>query len=998
MSAGESAEPDALFAQVASILQRRCLGCHNDHDRKGDFSIQSGKGIFESAFVVPNDSSSSYLLEVVIPENGQAQMPKDESPLTTEEIDVLRRWIEQGARWPEAFRIEEAVVRDLDWWSLRPLQPPPVPDNSEILQAHNQTTSLEKPRRSDSTRRRLRQRTPIDAFIQQKLDERGLAASDEADRSTLIRRIYFDLLGLPPTPEEVTAFVADPDPLAYERLVDRLLASPRYGERWARHWLDVVHYADTHGYDKDKPRPNAWPYRDYVVRAFNQDKPYSRFVREQIAGDALWPESPEGITATGFISAGPWDFIGHAEVPETKIDGQIARHLDRDDMVTSTMNTFCSVTVQCARCHNHKFDPITQEHYYSLQAVFAALDRADRPYDPDPAIAARRWQLQQELEQLDQRRQDIEQLIAAKIGDQLNRLDRRIESLQQQTSDSQQPEFGYHSRIEKRADVIKWVQVDLGRSREVTRIVYAACHDDFGGIGAGFGFPLRFQIAISDDPEFGTSRLVVDQTASDFPNPGTEPQEIRIPSTTGRFIRFTAMKLAERRSDYIFALAELQAFDSAGNNITLGKKVTSLDSIEAPPRWQRTNLVDGIFPGRDRKDEDERAIQELRRQRIALLEANIDQPILAELDRLHDAREAIQSEIERLPKPHMVYAGTVYTGSGAFQGTGANGGKPRRIHVLHRGDILSPGDLVDPGTIPIIPGVPSRFDLPADHSEKERRIALAQWIVRPDNPLTWRSIVNRIWLYHFGRGIVDSPNDFGRMGKRPSHPELLDWLAVEFRDNGQSMKRLHRLIVTSSVYRQSSADDPHNRRHDSENIYLWRMNRRRLSAEEIRDSVLAVSGKLDLRMFGPGFQQFVLERPEHSPHYEYHKHDPDDPASHRRSVYRFIVRSQPDPFMTTLDCADSSQSVPKRIETLTAPQALSLLNNKFMTRMAEHFADRLERDSVSVEQLVARGFWLVAGHEPTDQQKQLLLKYVDRHGTKNLCRLLLNLNEFVFID
>jgi len=258
-------------------------------------------------------------------------------------------------------------------WSLQPLQQPAIPHFS----ASNPADA-----------------NPIDAFVRAKLDEKGLQRAPPADRRTLIRRLYFDLTGLPPTPEQIDAFVADPDPRAYAKLVDHLLDSPRYGERWARHWLDVVHYGETHGYDKDKPRPNAWPYRDYVIRAFNEDKPYARFVQEQLAGDVLFPGTRDGIEALGFIAAGPWDLIGHEEVPETKIDGKIARHLDRDDMVMNTMQTFNSLTVQCAQCHDHKFDPIAQADYYRLQAVFAAIDRTNKKYDPDPAVAQQRAELE----------------------------------------------------------------------------------------------------------------------------------------------------------------------------------------------------------------------------------------------------------------------------------------------------------------------------------------------------------------------------------------------------------------------------------------------------------------------------------------------------------------------------------------------------------------------------------------------------------------------------
>jgi hypothetical protein len=311
---------------------------------------------------------------------------------------------------------------------------------------------------------------------------------------------------------------------------------------------------------------------------------------------------------------------------------------------------------------------------------------------------------------------------------------------------------------------------------------------------------------------------------------------------------------------------------------------------------------------------------------------------------------------------------------------------------------LQPRSPAVPGTIPVIAGLDPRFPLSGEHAEGERRAALARWITRPDNPLTWRSIVNRVWQYHFGRALADSPNDFGRMGKPPSHPELLNWLAVEFRDGGQSFKRLHRLLVTSSVYRQSSAHNEAAARVDAENQFLWRMPRRRLEAEEIRDAMLAVSGRLDRRMGGPGYYLFVLEKTEHSPHYQYHKFDPEDPASHRRSVYRFIVRSQPDPFMTTLDCADSSQSTPRRSETLTSLQALSLLNNGFTLAMSRHFAARLASEEATLERQIERAVWLVAGHAPTDVEQAALGEYARAHGLANLCRVLLNTSEFVYLD
>jgi hypothetical protein len=320
------------------------------------------------------------------------------------------------------------------------------------------------------------------------------------------------------------------------------------------------------------------------------------------------------------------------------------------------------------------------------------------------------------------------------------------------------------------------------------------------------------------------------------------------------------------------------------------------------------------------------------------------------------------------------------------------------IRVLHRGEVTQPKEPVRPGVFPLFGDEPWQFDLPEVHDESSRRAALAEWLVRKDHPLTWRTIANRIWQWHFGEPIVGSPNDFGPLGREPTHPELLDWLALSFRDSGGSFKKLHKLIVMSATYRQSSLGNEAKAKVDSSNQFLWRMNRRKLSAEEIRDSVLAVSGKLNLEMGGPGYYLFALEKTAHSPHYEYHKFNPEDANSHRRSVYRFIVRSQPNPFMTTLDCADSSQSTPKRNETLTALQALSLLNNKFSLAMASHFASRLENEAEDLPSQVSLGHKLVTGRYPNAGEQELLVAYGDKHGLQNLCRAFYNLSEFSYVD
>ena len=971
-------EPATLFEQIAPIFERRCFSCHNDRDRKGGLSLESaealGKGGDSGEVVWAGDPESSYLLELIVPVDGRAAMPKNADPLTAAEIEAVRRWIASGAHWPPEVKLSAARVTDTDWWSLRPLVRPAVPDPPQDVLVRN----------------------PIDAFVADKHRQFGLSFSPEADRRTLIRRLVFDLTGLPPTPEEVEAFVADTTPDAYERLVDRLLSSPRYGERWARHWLDVVHFGETHGYDKDKPRPNAWPYRDYVIRSLNDDKPYARFLAEQIAGDVLFPGTSDGIEALGFIASGPWDLIGHAEVPETKLDGRIARHLDRDDMVQNTVMTFNSMTVGCAQCHHHKFDPITQEDYYGLQAVFAALDRADRPYDPDPETAAQRQRLAERRRILAEQQQNLETRIRELAGPKLQDLDRAIAAASKPAGPVP-PEHGYHSQVEPVADREKWVQVDLGQPREIVRIETIACHDDFAGIGAGFGFPVRYKIEAADDAQLKIGvRLLVDRTDADFPNPGTAPVRDDV-KVTARFVRVTATRLAERQRDYIFALSELKLLDAAGRNVTLDRPVTALDSIEAPVRWRKQNLVDGIYPGSSGSAEE---LAELTARRSAWLEEKVDAATREALARNASEQAALEQQWKQLPPQRFVYAGMVHTGSGAFRGTGANGGRPRTIHVLSRGDITSPGEEAGPGALSCLPGLPARFDLPADAPEGQRRAALARWLASEENPLTWRSIVNRVWQYHFGRGIVDTPNDFGRMGQLPTHPELLDWLAVEFRDGGQSLKTLHRLIVTSAAYRQSSfaAADAPGHEIDADNRFLWRASRRRLEAEAVRDAVLAVSGKLDLTMGGPSFQDFVIEKPEHSPHYQYHLYDPEDPRTHRRSVYRFLVRSQTQPFMTVMDCADPSMQVAKRDETISPLQSLAMLNNSLMMTMAKHFAQRVAGSAASADEQIVHAFRLALARPPTAEELTMLTAYAEQYGLPNTCRVIFNLNEFLFVD
>jgi len=758
------------------------------------------KGGVHGPAIVPGKPQEGTLLRMI--SGDKPKMPMQSAPLSPSEVATIRGWIEAGAPWTGTLGTKPKL------WSLQPLTRPAVP----AVQ-------------SDWVR------TPIDAFILAKLNAMKLTPSAEADRPTLIRRLTYDLHGLPPSWDEIQAFVADRAPDAYERLVDRLLASPRYGERWGRHWLDVVHYGESHGYDKDKPRRNAWPYRDYVIRAFNEDKPYSRFVGEQLAGDVLSPEDPQGVVATGFIAAGPWDFVGHAELRENTTDKNITRLLDRDDMVMTTMSAFVSMTAHCARCHDHKFDPIPQEDYYKLQAVFAGVDRADRPYDTDPEVFAKRRALLERKRALVVQLRPLQDAAASVTSPELERLDATLAARKQELADNKKPE----------------IQAEIGQ-------------------------------------------------------------------------------------------------------LTAGRKalVQSLLSTEV-------------------KDETRRLTAEL---------------------------EDLNHEIEALGKPQLVYAAANFFDP---QGTFSFAIEPRPITVLQRGSVESPGKLVGPGALSCVPGLSSTFAIGPAETEGARRAALAHWITSPGNMLTWRSIVNRVWQYHFGTGIVDSANDFGHMGSQPSHPELLDWLAVTFRDQGGSIKQLHKLILMSSVYRQQSANNRADALIDSENRYLWRMNRQRLDAESVHDAALSVTGKLDLTMGGPSAEQFWF-KDDHSPVYDYSKFDIDSPAAYRRSVYRFIVRSVPDPFMDRLDCPDASLITAKRNTTITAIQALALLNNPFMVRQAEHLAARVSSLASEPGQQVAWIHRLTLGRDPAPAESQRLVEFAARHGLENACRAILNSNEFLFVD
>ena len=980
---------DQFTDVVAPLLASKCLSCHNDEQSEGDLSLVDPHRVVNDGLVDRKEPLASRLLEVLVPHDGQAEMPKDADPLKPDQIRAITRWIQSGATIPHGYRIRAPRIADLDWWSLQPIP------------------SLEKRLDCDA----------IDHAIETKLRENGLSALPQAPPEVLIRRLTYDLTGLPPDVSEIERFESQFDrapEAAWNGLVDRLLAAPEFGEKFGQHWLDVARYAETHGYDKDQPRNNAWPYRDYVVNSFNEDKPFATFAFEQIAGDAIANRTPDSIAATGFLAAGPWDLIAHVEVGEGKLDGRIAKHLDRDEMVSAVFNVFQSTTIGCAQCHHHKFDPITSEDYYRVQAVFAGIDRADRVYDglSDQQVQEKRALTKKRaalIAERDKLTRSFEQKVAAKT----ETIDARLKALNELAEVVSPPtQHGYHSLIESKPNATKWVQVDLGRPLKLSRIELASCYDDFNSIGAGFGFPVRFKIQITSQAEFDdqTCQTILDHTESDFSNPGAVPVRVDFDPQVVQIIRVTATKLAERRNDYILALGELSAFAMGSDqSLSIDTKVSASDSIPANSRWAPRFLVDGRFHAIKLPLAEQQEWQKLKQQRRQIVKSLAGDQHQNAVDTLNKKIASAQSKIDGFPAGKLVFAAaTDFSPRGQFRPTE---GKLRPIHFLHRGDLRSPGDQMLPGGPRLWHQAPSRFFEHSDYKEQEARIALAEYVTRRDNPLFWRSAANRIWQWCFGKPIVETPNDFGRMGAQPTHAILLDRLAATLRDDPQqSIKSMVRMLVHTKAYRRASTGtidssiESRNRLRDAGNRLLWRYNLRRLTAEEFRDSVLAISGALQLSdRGGPSFKDFVVEHPQHSPHYEYHLHDPSDAKTHRRTIYRFVVRSQPQPLLTTLDCADPSISVARRDESTTALQALVQWNHRSVETMSVNFANRL-RGVVSAtqqdqtNQLVDRGCQMAWGRGPTSYERQTLHELISNTNLETFCRVLFNSSALMYVE
>jgi hypothetical protein len=756
VTAGEPTKEQAAFfeTKVRPVLAEHCFKCHSDAEkkRKGGLAVDSLPALLQGGetgpAVVPGKPEKSLLITAVQHGDELKMPPKGKLPAA--DIETLAAWVKMGAPWPNAAsggtaKRKPGTITDEDrkWWAFQPVKRPAVPD---VAGANN----------------------PIDAFVRARLAKEALTPAPDASRTVLIRRLTFDLHGLPPTPEEVAAFEADRSPNAYDKLVDRLLASPRYGERWARHWLDLVRYADSDGYRIDDYRPHAWRYRDYVIRAFNADKPYDRFVKEQLAGDELFPGDPDALVATGYLRHWIYEY--------NQRDVRTQWEIILNDVTDTTGDVFLGMGLQCARCHDHKFDPLLQKDYFRLQAFFAnILPREDLP------------------------------------------------------AATEQEKAEYAARLRA------WEQ------------------------------------------KTGAIRAEIDQIEGPYRKRAADAAIGKFPPETQEMIR----KPAKERTPFEHQIAEL-----AYRQVTY-----EFDRLE-----------------RTLKGTDKERVLALRRE-------------LAKFDGLK-------------PPPLPV----------AFAATDVGPTAPPTLVPKKGKDPVEPGvlTLLDPSPMAVGP-------VPTAPNSTGRRATLANWLTRPQNPLTARVMVNRIWQQHFGHGLAANASDFGKLGDPPTHPELLDWLASEFVEHGWSIKHVHRLIVTSATYRQSS-DHPAaagGRIKDPANELYWRGTVRRLDAEQIRDALFAVTGELDLTAGGPGVAS-------------------GDP---RRAVYTRQMRNTRDPLLDVFDAPLGFNSASSRDTTTTPIQSLTLANNQQLLRRAKALSDRLEKEHPGDDAAkLDRAYRLTFGRPPTPEE------------------------------
>ena len=929
-----TAEPSIDFhRQIRPLLAAKCWGCHGADERESGLRLDRRSGLIAGGdsgepAIVPGKAADSYLLHLVQGREAGKWMPPDEKErLTKPEIALLASWIDQGAPWP-ALPGETA-----DTVTKKPGKPSqPAPGTSpggrpsedagdDLGRTTSEHWSFQPVRRAAAPPlANAWGGNGIDAHVGRTLQIRGIVPNPPASRADLIRRIYLDLLGLPPSPDDVERFLADDSPAAVANLIERVLASPHYGERWARHWLDLVRFADTNGFETNRERPNAWPFRDYVIRSLNEDKPYDQFLREQLAGDSLGAP-----VATGFLVAGPYDVVKSPDINLT----QMQRQNELDDMIATTGTAFLGLTLGCARCHNHKFDPIRQSEYYAIQAIFAGVRHGDRALPAPPE-----WK--SELDRLQSRAGELRSALSpyVKPGGKRPAVNPRENEERFAPVDAKWVRFTIMAATSAQPCLDEW-QIFSGERNVglATAGAKASCSSSLPGFAI-------HKLEHIHDGRFGNSHSWISNEV------GTGWVKIELPAVT-RIDRMLWGR--DRDGQYVDRLPTRYRIEVA---------------VEEN-RWQMVASSDDRQPWGN-----EPLPVAYRFEGVPADKAQAAQRWLEEL-RTIDGKLTAQRATE------VAYAGV-------FQ-------PPGPTFRLFRGEPNQPREAVAPNTVAVL----GRLAIGETTPEAERRLALADWVGSKQNPLTARVAVNRVWQFHFGQGLVSTPSDFGAAGARPSHPELLDWLAAELMDHGWSLKHLHRLILNSATFQQSGRPRPDALAADGGTETWWRFPPRRLEAEAIRDSILAVTGALDRRMHGPGFSGFEVEL-ENVRHYFPKKQY--GPADWRRMVYMNKVRLEKESVFGIFDCPDAATSVPRRGRSTTPLQALNLLNSPFVLQQCELLVQRLTREcGDDPPRRVARAYALCFGRAPDPEETADALAFVSEAGWEAFCRALLNSNEFVFI-
>jgi hypothetical protein len=883
-----------VYADAPQILARRCLSCHNDSTRLGNLSL-----------------TSRATAAAVLPAKLLARVERGEMPpgggLPAAERAEIKQWIEAGAPWETTLAARPRATSS--FWSLQPLASPAG---------------------------------TIDSHLETALRAKGLDFSPPADRRTLIRRATFDLTGLPPTPAEVDAFLNDRAPNAYEKLIDRLLASPAYGERWGRHWLDVIRYGESHGYEQNHVRPHAWRFRDYVIRAFNQDLPFNRFMMEQVAGDLLAPGDPNVEVATGFLVAGPHDTVGNSNLAAMRQQ----RADDLDDIVNATASAFLGLTVNCARCHDHKFDPIQQLDYYRLAAIFNGVTHADRPIATPEARAAR-------------------EALTAPLEQQSKRAKELLASLTESTKPNRAAAEAA-LRARHRAPVSPFGAEESWPPARARFVRFRAPQGFPGGLdevelftpdGQNLAPAARLTVSstrIADgNPDAYHARHLHDRAFDKrwFPE-GAGPAEITIelpaPALTG--------KLA-------WSTDRARAFQGRFQQNTVSQYAIELsnDGQSWTPVASHANRLPHRQPELDRLITLE-ALAPDARARFAATEAEL---------------QAAEAQLKQIPPLPLAYAGVFKQPA-------------EPVYLLKGGSVMQRGDPVLPASLSTLSHAP--FTVPLNAPESEARLQFARWLADNRNPLTPRVIVNRLWHYHFGRGLVATPSDFGYNGERPSHPELLDHLAQRLLAHGWRLKPLHKEILLSAAYQQSSGFHPAAARVDADARLLWRFPPQRLQAESLRDAMLHVAGALNPERGGPSFRLYKYTVDNVATYFPLDQFGPD---TYRRSVYAESARSISTELLTVFDCPDSSLPEPRRVSTTSPLQALSLLNHSFTVDMARALEKRLA--NVSAGERIRQAFLLTYGRPPEPAELTQSQQLIAEHGFIHFARALFNTNEFLYV-